>query len=161
MIDIINTSTEKRWEIRIPIADLFKMVSLQTSYILNRFPIKSDFKILTEDDRAVFDDYLRLALGDLNIMLARYYQREFDEYEITSEFIFLNLSLSLNCKDSISYSLNEYIKKFIEYSILKNWYGIESYALGIDAQLAETEYKIKSSTNYRRVPVRRPINPIF
>jgi len=161
MIDIINTSTEKKWEFRIPIADLFKIVSLQTSYILNRFPIKSDFKILTEDDRAIFDDYLRMAIADLNVMLARYYQREFDEYEIDEDYIYLNLTLSLAGKDSISFSLNEYIKKFLEYSILKNWYGAESYPLGIDAQLSETEAKLKSSTNYRKVPVRRPINPLF
>lgn len=160
-VDVINTSTTKRWEFAIPIPVLFKLVSLETSYMNNRFPVRSDLRILTEDDMAVFNDYLRLAVADLNIMLARYYQREFDEYELTTDFLYLNLSLSLGCKDSISYSLEEYIKKFLEFSVLKMWYGAESFNLGIDSQLSQWEYKIKSATNYRQVRVRRPIHPLF
>ena len=160
-VDVLNTTTQKRWEFSISVPDLFKMVSLQTSYINNRFPVRSDFRIMNEDDMALFKSSLYNAVADLNVMLARYYQREFDEYEITDEFIYLNLNLSLDCKDSISFSLNEYVKKFLEFSILKEWYGVESYNLGIDAQIALNESKIKSSTNYRKNVVRRPIHPIF
>jgi len=161
MIDISNTATTKRWDIRVSRADLFKIVSLQTSYINNRLPVRDDLRVLSEDDTAIYNTYLLNAVADLNVMLARYYQREFDEGEMDSDYIYLDLSLSLNAKDSIAFSLGKYIEQYLEKSILKEWYGADSYALGIDNLLAQYEARIKTTLNYRKTPTRLNINPLF
>lgn len=163
IIDTITTPTDKKWEFVIKKQGLFDNVSLRTNYINDRKPVeqRDDNKILAEDDMALYDKYLKSAIADMNIMLARYYQREFDDYEIDDENIYLSLSLVLTVKHSVSFSLREYIVEFLELYVLKRWFGTESNTLGIDAELAAVESKLKSAINYRSIPSRRPIHPMF
>jgi len=163
IIDTITTTEDKKWEFIIKKQGLFDNVSLRTNYINDRKPVdqRDDNKVLAEDDKALYDKYLKAAIADMNIMLARYYQREFDDYEIDDENIYLSLSLVLTAKHSIAFSLREYIIEFLELYVLKKWFGIESASLGIDAELSEIESKLKSAINYRSVPSRRPIHPMF
>lgn len=163
IVDISKTATGKNWDFIINREGIFNNVSLKTNYINDRKVIeqRDDGRVLTEDDKALYEKYFKAAIADLNIILARYYRREFDDYDIDDDNIYINLSLGVNFKDSVSFSMKEYIADFLELFILKKWYGPEADSLGISFELIETESKLKSATNYRSSPVRRPINPVF
>ena len=163
ILDTATTSTDKRWEIILKRETLFNNVSLRTNYINDKLPIehRDDNKILSEDDMAIFNKYLRAGIAEINTILARYYKREFDDYEIDDESIYFNLSFVLNAKNSIAFTIKEYLAEFLELYILKRWYGQESKVHGIDYDIAETELKLRAAINYRSTPVRRKAHPIF
>lgn len=166
MIDVINNKTtgEKIWEITIAREKLYNNVSLRSDYINDRLPPeeRSDSLVLLDDDRALYEKYLTGAIADLNMMLSYFSRTEFSDYDIDSENIYMNLSLTPNHKDSIAYSLNEYIVSFLELNILNRWYGkVISNKLGIDAELAEADINLRRAINYRKKPVRLPIDPLM
>lgn len=158
--EIIEVPAVKQWAFAFARTDMFNNISLRTNYINDRKPAekRDDNRILLEDDLVMFNKYLSSAVADLNIILARYYESEFSNYDIDEGSIYLTLSLGNNFKDSVAYSMDEYIKQFIEAKILLKWFGPEVYELGIDVELKEAEDKLRSAINYRKSPVHRPIN---
>jgi len=162
-VDTINTRTGKNWDFIFNKEAIFNNVSLKTNYINDRKPVelRDDGRVLTEDDRAVYEKYFKAAIADMNIILAKYYHREFDDYEVDDKNVYINLSLPSTAKDSVSFSMREYIASFFELHVLKKWFGTEADMLGISAELLEVEQKLKSASNYRSSVVRRPINPVF
>lgn len=166
MIDVINNkiSGEKIWEITIPRDKLYNNVSLRTNYINDRLPPqeRNDNLILMEDDKALYEKYLTGAVADLNMKLSYFSKTEFSDYDITDENIYINLSLTPNHKDSIAYSLNDYVTSFLELNILNKWYGKKiSQNIGLDIELAEADIKLQRAINYRKKPVRLPIDPLI
>lgn len=161
MVEVYNNSKGKFWEFTLNRNEIFKLCNRRTVALNSRLQDKKHINEMMEEDRGAFDIYYAQALSDLIPKIALYLEYPYSDAETEGDNTYLTLKLTDAQDDSVAYTLDNYISLFLQYRVLKEWFGVDSYALGIDQKSAEIEDNLMKIRGYRKKPAQRPINPVL
>lgn len=161
MVEVYNNSKGKFWEFTLNRAEIFKLCNRRSVALNSRLSEKKHINEIMEEDRGAFDIYYGQALSELIPKLAIYLEYPYTDTDTEGDNTYLTLKLTDSQDDSVAHTLDNYISLFLQYRVLKEWYGIESASLGLDQKCAEIEDNLLKIRGYRKKSAQRPINPIL
>lgn len=160
----INRTITNIWIIEIREEEVFKRItdeSLMSSYQRTAENPKGDGLVITDDDRAFFERYYRVALAELSALLARRTTRVggsiVNTKDETNGFLITTYTLAMtdNHESALEPALASHCLEFIIASVLEKWYG-----RGSDFGSAIEKEEIKHILHFRRFPIERPARPL-
>lgn len=148
------------WTVTIEQKEVFARVtdeSLMASYQRAAQNPKEDGTVITDDDRAFFERYYRLALAELSALLARRTTRVGGSIASSkdNETGFLttvyNMPMTDNHESALLPALASHCLEFVIARVLEQWYGH-----GADFGSKEQKEQIRHVLHFRRFPIERP-----
>lgn len=156
----IDRTITNNWTITIYQSEVFKRLtdeSLMNVYQRTAENLKGDGLVITDDDRAYFDRYYRLALAELSAVLARRTTRVggsiVNTKDEATDFLITVYTLAMtdNHESALSDALAEHCVEYLIRSVLEKWYG-----MGANFGSREEKEQIKHIIHFRRFPIERP-----
>lgn len=115
----------------------------------------NDLRVLEEDDKAMFQRYYRIAIGDLKVALARRMDDPGTGVDDDGEGrTYFFLSVTNNHEELMIQPLHTHCVEYLIKAILQMFYNRH---FGKDTEMDE----IKHCIHFRRGPVRRKIRPLL
>lgn len=161
MVYISKRDDGSNWEFTFDRKEMFEQASYRSVQIADRYLESQDNREMMEDDRDLFDSYYSLALAELMTEIARNLIKEFSDYNIDGDKLYITLSMKDYHDDSMSFVLDNYIKEYIITKCLKEWFGPESNNTGVDESVVRIELGLRTALKFRKRAAKLPIHPIF
>ena len=152
------------WTIELSEEEVFKRVtdeSLMTSYQRMSDNPKGDGNVLTDDDRAYFERYYRVALAELSALLARRTTRVGGSIVNTKDeetgYLYTTYTLPMtdNHESELLQALASHCLEYLIASVQEKWYG-----KGSDFGSSIEKEQIRNIIHFRRFPIERPQRPL-
>ena len=153
------------WKILIDTEEIFKRVSLDSNYREHALiePRGSKY-VLLDDDVSLFNTFVRNAMSELWLKIARMSKQVSSGIRYTEDFIELNLEASDNHDPNLLFTLGCQIDQFIDARVLCQWFElnrISDHAGLCERDAARTLANLLTTVHFRKKAVKRPIDPIF
>lgn len=156
----INRTITNVWYITINEREVFNRVtdeSLMAAYQRTEHNPKEDGIVITDDDRAYFERYYRMALAELSVLLARRTTRvggsiiSSKDQETGFLTTVYTLPMTDNHESELLDSLAAHSLEFVILRVLEKWHGH-----GVDLGSELEKDQIRHILHYRRYPIERP-----
>lgn len=144
------------WEISLEKDNLFNETSTRSLHIVNNNPkveSHNDNAVIMDDDRNIFDVYLKTAQQDLTILLAKR-MADTDGITDTEDKMTYTLTMGINHDSNTQDALKNSCKEFLVKKVLEQWFMAD---FGSEAE----KQRLTHILQCRRKSVARRVRPLL
>lgn len=168
--DIVTVGDISLWSLNFPKTDLFDLTSANSSYFINQNKdeeLRSDSLMILEDDKFLYDSYMKKAIKELIVLLSRRLPKDVEDYASlfekaqqgqaiidNNEKLTINLIMSSNHDSNLISSLHTSCEDFLVKKVMEQWYKA-------DFGSEDAKKDLLHILHYRRKSLARRVRPLL